>query len=412
MCAKRNQILPYSLEDRKIIFQKDLPAIPEKLLLAHAKGEVLFVCGAGVSQRSKLPLFRELVKLVYKHLNSPVYSVLEKIPNYACNNWDVDTKNLTDSEKAQLKRFLNREYDIALGLLERDIHGGANGKIQSGQVRNIINKILSPKGIKHNEFHEILINLANRSYATAIVTTNFDLLFERAAQRLKKKDIETYSIGSIPWPSTTAEFSGILHIHGALEDKKQRHSPIIITDEDFGDAYLRRRIVPDFMYDASRIFSVVLVGYTAEDPPMRYLLTSINGDELRFPDIKPRYAFVPVGNEEENIKIDDYRGRGITAIPYDPKNEHEVLLKTLKVWSDFSPFNDDQKFIDKTIKRIVKKSPNEVDPNDRDLFEHLIKRSNIQEQRRHLRLASQNKASAGWIDIISGIIIEKQADKK
>lgn len=35
--------------DRVISLGEGLPAIPERLLIAHARGEVLFIVGAGVS---------------------------------------------------------------------------------------------------------------------------------------------------------------------------------------------------------------------------------------------------------------------------------------------------------------------------------------------------------------------------
>ena len=64
MRANRNRQQSPSPEDRKISLGKNsrgeyLPAIPEELLLAHAKGRVLFVCGAGISKPSGLPTFRK-----------------------------------------------------------------------------------------------------------------------------------------------------------------------------------------------------------------------------------------------------------------------------------------------------------------------------------------------------------------
>jgi len=49
------------ISDRIIPLGPDLPAIPERLLLAHARGEALFVAGAGISQPAGLPDFRDLV---------------------------------------------------------------------------------------------------------------------------------------------------------------------------------------------------------------------------------------------------------------------------------------------------------------------------------------------------------------
>ena len=42
--------------ERTISLAPDLPAIPERLLLAHARGDVLFLCGAGVSTSAGLSL--------------------------------------------------------------------------------------------------------------------------------------------------------------------------------------------------------------------------------------------------------------------------------------------------------------------------------------------------------------------
>ena len=69
---------------------------------------------------------------------------------------------------------------------------------------------------------------------------------------------------------------------------------LILTDQDFGEFYLRRRVIPDLLYDAARIFHLVLVGYTASDPPVRYLLDAISADDARFRDLKPRFVFVPI----------------------------------------------------------------------------------------------------------------------
>jgi len=72
------------IADRVIFLGAGLPAIPERLLLAHARGEVLFIAGAGISQPAGLPDFRELVLKVYEHLDAAVHAVVSKIPHSAC----------------------------------------------------------------------------------------------------------------------------------------------------------------------------------------------------------------------------------------------------------------------------------------------------------------------------------------
>jgi hypothetical protein len=49
-----------SYSDRWTTLGPGLPSLPERLLLAHAQGRVLFIAGAGVSQPAGYPSFRKL----------------------------------------------------------------------------------------------------------------------------------------------------------------------------------------------------------------------------------------------------------------------------------------------------------------------------------------------------------------
>ena len=47
------------------------PSIPDALLQARDRSEVIFLCGAGVSASSGLPMFGELARLVVNGLGAP-----------------------------------------------------------------------------------------------------------------------------------------------------------------------------------------------------------------------------------------------------------------------------------------------------------------------------------------------------
>jgi hypothetical protein len=395
------------IQDRIISLGAGLAAIPERLLLAHARGEVLFICGAGVSSPSGLPDFRELVLDVYKVLDTGVHAVLSSLPHGACNQWEAAYPNLNDPQRAEVKRFIVGDYDVVLGMLERRLDDQTRG---DSRVRREVAKRLRSGKSKPAPIHRALMRLADRGGATAIVTTNFDLLLEAAGRR-PGSPVETYSLGSIPRPTRKTEFAGVLHIHGALERNPKRFSELVLSDQDFGEFYLRRRVVPDFIYDAARLFHLVLVGYSANDPPMRYLLNAVAADGTRFDDLRERFTFFGT-DAPDPVALEDWKARGITPIHYDEIDNHSVLCKTLERWAELSAVNGKKKTVDAEIRRIVKATRAAAPEADRDLFDHLIRRSNLSERVGLSALASAAKADLGWLDAIVKIGAEKERGRR
>ncbi len=172
-----------------------------------------------------------------------------------------------------------------------------------------------------------------------------------------------------------------------------------MTDQDFGEFYLRRRIVPDFIYDAARLFNLVLIGYSANDAPMRYLLNAVAADGSRFDDLKTRFSFVPVDETGESVTLADWRGRGIVPIPYHKSNSHQVLKDTLDAWAEISPHNGKPDKIDSLLRRLVAKPPNAMGQSTSDLFEHLYRRGNDAERLHILDVITKAAAHHGWLDI-------------
>jgi hypothetical protein len=388
-----------AISDRVISLGTGMAAIPERLLLAHARGEVLFIVGAGVSKQAGLPDFRDLVLNVYLKLDPAVHAVISAIKLDSCNNCNqLDLSNLTNQQSAEVMRFVVCDYDVVLGMFERRMDDQANGK---SKVRQTVASILRNPEIKPAPIHRILMQLADRGLAVTIVTTNFDLLLEDAVKR-QKTSVQTYALGGIPRPGRNDDFCGVLHIHGALDRVPGRTSDIIVTDQDFGEFYLRRRVVPDFIYDAARLFNLVLVGYSANDPPMRYLLNAVDADGTRFKDLKERFTFVG-SSHPDPVAMEDWKGRGITPIPYDDANGHLTLLNTLERWSTMSAINGKEEIIESEVKRIVRMNRKKSSDSDRDFFDHLVRRGNSMDQIKLSELASNRKADISWLDAITEI---------
>lgn len=393
------------ISDRVIPLGLGLAAIPERLLLAHARGEVLFIAGAGISQSSNLPDFRDLVLRVYAQLDTAVYTIISNIPPEAHNQWSTDRSGLTDQQAAEVKRFIKGDYDVVLGMLERRMDGQSHGR---SSVRKAVAGELRSSGVKPAPIHHALMKLADRGGAVTIVTTNFELLLEDAAKK-SSPEVQTYSLGGIPRPGRGNSFSGVLHIHGALDRNPARVSDLIVTDQDFGEFYLRRRVVPDFIYDAARLFNLVLIGYSANDPPMRYLLNAVAADGTRFDDLKERFAFVGT-SAPDPVGLEDWKGRGITPISYDGANGHSALLSTLERWASLSAINGKKSHLDAEVKRIVKMNRTAASDPDRDLFDYLFRRSGSNERIRLSALISRHKADFSWLNAITAIAAERDLE--
>ena len=387
--------------DRVIPLGSGLAAIPERLLLAHARGEVLFIAGAGISQPARLPDFRGLVLKVYSQLDAAVHGIISGIPRNAHNKWSTDLSGLTDQQAAEVNRFINGDYDVVLGMLERRMDLQSHGK---SLVRQAVASELRAPEVKPAPIHRALMRLADRGGAVTIVTTNFELLLEDAAKR-SRPAVQTYALGGIPKPGNSNDFAGVLHIHGALDRDPARISDLILTDQDFGEFYLRRRVVSDFIYDAARLFNLVLIGYSANDPPMRYLLNAVAADGTRFSDLKERFTFVGTSTPDP-VSMEDWKGRGITPIPYDAANGHSALLQSLERWAALSAINGKRSHIDAEVKRILRKSRNDATDAERDLFDHFIRRSDANERVRLSDLASKQRADLSWLDAIVDISTE------
>ena len=202
----------------------------------------------------------------------------------------------------------------------------------------------------------------------------------------------------------------MFHIHGALLRDHKATTDLVLTDQDFGDAYLRRRVVSDFIYDAARVYHLVLIGYSANDPPMRYLLNAIAGDSAHFSDLRERFSFVGA-KPTDSVELEHWHARGIVPIPYDPEEHHVELLDVLEEWAHLVAIDGNTtRFIDRNIRRILKSARLDASDADRDLFDHLVRRSNSDEQIRIAGLAKRSRADIGWLDAMRSIIGERRDD--
>ena len=159
--------------------------------------------------------------------------------------------------------------DQFLGRLERD----------DVEVHERAAKELRRNDPEPTDLHSDLLRLFLRPELVRIVTTNFDLLFERAAEEAFDLNPEVFRAPALPLGN---KFRGIVHVHGSVAHPEG----MILTDKNFGRAYLvesegwARR----FLVELFRSFNLLFVGYSHNDTIMNYLARALptSGEVKRF----------------------------------------------------------------------------------------------------------------------------------
>ena len=188
------------------------------------------------------------------------------------------------------------------------------------QVHERASEELSRRNPLPTELHRDLLRLYTTRGSPRIVTTNFDLLFETAAKGVFKLETEIFKAPALP---LGRECEGIVHVHGTLD----RPDGMILTDKDFGRAYLTERWALRFLVELFQSFTVLFVGFSHSDTIMRYLARALPVDET-----EGRYLLA------DNLDESKWQLLGIEPIRYtkSPGDNHCALYVGVSGLADYA----------------------------------------------------------------------------
>lgn len=324
-------------------FLADGPALPDELLAARDDGHVLFICGAGVSRdKARLPDFVGLARAVLRELRvlpeSPAYKLVETVEK--------------QTQIAGVGGLL--AADRIFSLLEREFPLRA--------IETAVGTVLKPADSVDLSAHQIMLDLSTGANGkTRLVTTNFELLFEKAKPRLP-----TYTPVNLPSLRHVEDFEGVVHLHGMFDAsyEKSLGGNLVLSSSEFGRAYLAEGWATDFIRSAFDKYTIVFVGYAADDPPVQYLLEAIY--RVDGPAPGRRYAFQD-GRADEAAAL--WRQKGVTAIPYAANGpDHSRLWETLAAWAQRA--RDPERWR-KRVLHLARRGPTSLAPHERGQVFHL-----------------------------------------
>jgi hypothetical protein len=285
------------------------PNVPEALLQAHEDGRVVFFCGAGISYPAELPGFSGLVKNIFHSLGERFNSI-------------------------EQNAFDERRYDAALNLFEQRVAG--QRETIRAKLLDLLNPNLKTDGAIRT--HEALLELSkNKSGSLRIVTTNFDRIFEFIAKQ-QDKHFKRYIAPMLPI-AKDSKWDGLVYLHGLLPEAKDLSAlnRLVLTSGDFGLAYLTERWAARFVTDLLRNYVVCFVGYSIDDPVLRYIMDALAADRMLGESSPPAYAFGEYSAGDEQTKFVEWSSKGVSPILYLNGKEdtsHSALHQTLAAWAE------------------------------------------------------------------------------
>lgn len=309
---------------------------PEPLCTALRDGKLVVFAGAGVSMGNpaNLPNFKDLASAIA-----------------------LGTGLLLEDPEP-VDRFLGR-----LQHQKVDVHARAAEE-------------LSKDNPHPTELHRDLLRLCSDAGQIRIVTTNFDLLFEQAAKDVFNFRPEVFRAPALPLGRS---FNGIVHIHGSVSHP----DGMVLTDQDFGRAYLTEGWTRRFLVALFRQSTVLFAGYGHNDTVMNYLARAL-------PESETAKRFALTGESFQDLQ--HWRVLGIEPIVYPQANEHDYSRLHDGVQRLAEYFGRGVLDWQRVITELAQKKPSLLDSEEADLIAEVLK------DETKTRFFTTAASSPEWID--------------
>lgn len=250
--------------------------VPDKLTDALLEGNLVIFAGAGVSMQppQSLVSFRDLVKDIAKDVD----------PSGKCKSL------MEDGEFCE----------AALGRLSEvgDVYASCSARLNQPIC---------------SELHKSILALSMQGGAIRVVTTNFDKKFESAAESMGCQ-MRIYQAPALPMGDS---FDGMVYLHSNIDHP----GDMVLTDSDFGKAYVSRGWASRFLVEMFSHYTVLFVGYSCDDMMVHYLARSISAE------VRGRVFALSRGGED----LRKWRSRGIEPILF---SEFEQLPELFDGWAN------------------------------------------------------------------------------
>lgn len=224
------------------------------------------------------------------------------------------------------------------------------------QVHRRARDLLSDPSSRPNQLHRDLLRLFDTESGMRLVTTNFDPHFTTAARELFRDGVTIFDAPALPLGN---RFEGIVYLHGSVEEDPEQ---LVLTDRDFGRAYLTEGWARRFLQAMFERYTVLFVGYSHNDVVTSYLARGLPPETRG-----QRFALT---HESDPGR---WNLLGVSPITYpltEPPNRHSALSQSLGRWVEVARMgvlDHEQKIRD------MVRLPPPLEPEDADYIEDALR---------------------------------------
>lgn len=322
--------------------------LPVEVMQAHAEGRLVLFVGAGVSvaEPSGLPSFQGLTEEILESSGSNI-----RLPNHS------GLEDELNRQESQVRVASHSRLDEILGELDDRSEGG---KVD---VHARTAAIVDRAGSNANQLHRNLVRLAEAGPSPKIVTTNYDRHLSACWS-----DAAEFLAPALPMGS---DFEGLVYLHGSVSQDPSR---LVVTDADFGRAYLTDAWAARFLAAMFQKYVILFVGYSHEDLVMSYLARGLPRDS-------PRYALA------KQADVRHWERLGVSPISYD---SHDGLPAALADWVD--QLDSSVLSQRERLRQILDRSPEQLNRSEE---EYLL--TSLMNQDRAPVFATKAAGSISWL---------------
>lgn len=239
-------------------------------------------------------------------------------------------------------------------------------------VKEMTCELLNKEGVEPNILHKSIVKLFKDTSEVKIITTNYDLMFERALEYKNRGTCPVYTYPALPFGDN---FNGIIHLHGNVKDSQN----IILTDADFGKAYLTNGYVTRFLVELyTSGYIVLFVGYSYGDITMRYLSRAIPSTY--------KNKYILTSDDKKN-----WYNLGLVPILYET-GKFDELNMSIKELADF--VNRDKFEWNRQINKLSRKEPDLLTGEEKEEIDEIL------HDHTNRRLFLEKLDSREWVDWI------------